>query len=166
MPSYSGVTQPWASYLDRITSIVIESGVTKISYYAFAQCKNLTTVTIGSDVTAINNYAFQNCSSLNTLIVAGSPSSVDGAAFSGCNVKKLIVAEGVTKVVANTILCKSSLEEIIISSNANIGGPTTAAAMAIAKGWNALIVPAILVGTLGYVLGNYYGIFAGTMIGL
>ena len=61
---------------------------------------------------------------------------------------------------------KFSLEEIIISSNANIGGPTTAAAMAIAKGWNALIVPSILVGTLGYVLGNYYGIFAGTMIGL
>ena len=63
-------------------------------------------------------------------------------------------------------LLKFSLEEIIISSNANIGGPTTAAAMAIAKNWNALIVPAILVGTLGYVLGNYYGIFAGTMIGL
>ncbi len=63
-------------------------------------------------------------------------------------------------------LLRFSLEEIIISSNANIGGPTTAAAMAIAKGWNALIVPAILVGTLGYVLGNYYGIFAGTFIGL
>ncbi|MDO4869557.1 MAG: DUF819 family protein [Bacillota bacterium] len=63
-------------------------------------------------------------------------------------------------------LFKFSLEEIIISSNANIGGPTTAAAMAIAKGWNSLIVPAILVGTLGYVLGNYYGIFAGTVIGL
>ena len=63
-------------------------------------------------------------------------------------------------------LLRFSLEEVIIASNANIGGPTTAAAMAIAKGWNALIVPAILVGTLGYVLGNYYGIFAGTMIGL
>lgn len=63
-------------------------------------------------------------------------------------------------------LFRFSLEEIIISSNANIGGPTTAAAMAIAKGWNALIVPSILVGTLGYVLGNYYGIFAGTLIGL
>ena len=63
-------------------------------------------------------------------------------------------------------LFRFSLEEIIISSNANIGGPTTAAAMAIAKGWNALIVPAILVGTLGYVLGNYYGIFVGTLIGL
>ena len=63
-------------------------------------------------------------------------------------------------------LFRFGLEEIIIASNANIGGPTTAAAMAIAKGWNGLIVPAILVGTLGYVLGNYYGIFAGTMIGL
>ena len=63
-------------------------------------------------------------------------------------------------------LLRFGLEEIIIASNANVGGPTTAAAMAIAKGWNALIVPAILVGTLGYVLGNYYGIFAGTMIGL
>lgn len=63
-------------------------------------------------------------------------------------------------------LFRFSLEEIIISSNANIGGPTTATAMAIAKGWNALIVPSILVGTLGYVLGNYYGIFAGTLIGL
>lgn len=63
-------------------------------------------------------------------------------------------------------LFRFSLEEIIIASNANIGGPTTAAAMAIAKGWRALIVPAILVGTLGYVLGNYYGIFAGTLIGL
>lgn len=59
-----------------------------------------------------------------------------------------------------------TLEEIVIASNANVGGPTTSAAMAIAKGWNALIIPTILVGTLGYVLGNYYGIFAGTLVGL
>lgn len=57
-------------------------------------------------------------------------------------------------------------EEIAIASNANIGGPTTAAAMAVARGWGELIVPSILVGTLGYVLGNYYGIFSGTLIGL
>ncbi len=59
-----------------------------------------------------------------------------------------------------------SLEETVIASNANIGGPTTAAAMAVAKGWDPLILPAILVGTLGYVLGNYYGILVGTIAGL
>lgn len=57
-----------------------------------------------------------------------------------------------------------SIEEIIIASNANIGGPTTAAAMAVSKAWQALIVPAILVGTLGYVLGNWYGILIGTIL--
>ncbi len=58
-------------------------------------------------------------------------------------------------------LFKFSIEEIIIASNANIGGPTTAAAMAVSKGWVDLIVPALLVGTLGYVIGNYLGIFIG-----
>lgn len=57
------------------------------------------------------------------------------------------------------------LEDIIIASNANIGGPTTAAAMAIARGWTVLVGPALLVGTLGYVIGNYFGIFVGTIFG-
>ncbi len=38
--------------------------------------------------------------------------------------------------------------------------------MAVARGWGELIVPSILVGTLGYVLGNYYGVFSGILIGL
>lgn len=62
-------------------------------------------------------------------------------------------------------LFKFSIEEIMVASNANVGGPTTSAAMAIAKGWTALVGPALLVGTLGYVLGNYFGIFVGTMLG-
>nr|GGG72092.1 hypothetical protein GCM10011398_15540 [Virgibacillus oceani] len=52
---------------------------------------------------------------------------------------------------------KFSLEEMIVASNANIGGPTTAAAFAIAKGWTKLIAPIMLVGTLGYIIGNYLG---------
>lgn len=58
-------------------------------------------------------------------------------------------------------LFKFNLEEMILASNANIGGPTTAAAMAIAKGWTPLIVPIMLVGTLGYIIGNYIGSFMG-----
>lgn len=58
-------------------------------------------------------------------------------------------------------LFKFDLEEMILASNANIGGPTTAAAMAISRGWTKLIGPILLVGTLGYVIGNYVGIFMG-----
>jgi len=54
-------------------------------------------------------------------------------------------------------LLKYDLEDILLASNANIGGPTTAAALAIAKGWKNLIGPILIVGTLGYIIGNYVG---------
>ena len=40
--------------------------------------------------------------------------------------------------------------ELYLASNANVGGPTTAAAMAQAKQWKRLVLPALLVGILGY----------------
>lgn len=52
-----------------------------------------------------------------------------------------------------------SIEEIVLACNANIGGPTTAAALAIGKGWRSLVGPILLIGTLGYVIGNYIGMF-------
>lgn len=57
-----------------------------------------------------------------------------------------------------------SLEEAILVSNANIGGPTTATAMAISKGWTKHVAPVMLVGTLGYVIGNYFGILVGNLL--
>lgn len=56
---------------------------------------------------------------------------------------------------------KFTLEEAILVSNANIGGPTTAVAMAMSKGWKKYIAPIMLVGTLGYVIGNYIGLYLG-----
>jgi uncharacterized membrane protein len=40
--------------------------------------------------------------------------------------------------------------ELYLASNANVGGPTTAAAMAQAKSWDRLVLPALLIGILGY----------------
>ncbi|HAQ39699.1 MAG TPA: hypothetical protein DCM73_01945 [Clostridiales bacterium] len=57
-----------------------------------------------------------------------------------------------------------SVEEIIIASNANIGGPTTATAMAISKGWTDLVPPAMLVGVFGYGVGTYLGILVGNLL--
>ena len=57
-----------------------------------------------------------------------------------------------------------NLEEAILASNACIGGPTTAAAMAVSKSWSKLIAPIMLIGTLGYVIGNYCGIIVGNFL--
>ena len=58
-------------------------------------------------------------------------------------------------------LCRLNLEEIVIASNANMGGPTTAAAMASARGWDGLVVPGILCGTLGYSIATVVGVGLG-----
>ncbi|WFQ78950.1 DUF819 family protein [Xenorhabdus sp. SF857] len=60
---------------------------------------------------------------------------------------------------------KFSLEENILACNANIGGPTTAAAMAINRGWNTLVGPIMVIGTVGYVIGNYVGTFVYFIVG-
>jgi uncharacterized membrane protein len=62
-------------------------------------------------------------------------------------------------------LLKFDMEELLVSCNATVGGPTTAAAMCITKGWHDLIVPALLTGVWGYVLGNYCGVFLANLLG-
>ncbi|SCZ80287.1 DUF819 family protein [Acidaminobacter hydrogenoformans] len=76
----------------------------------------------------------------------------------------IIVAINMLVSLALGKLFKFDLEEILLASNANIGGPTTAAAMAIAKGWNKLVGPIILAGVFGYIIGNYLGIFMGNLL--
>lgn len=66
-------------------------------------------------------------------------------------------------------LFKFNIEEVVLACNANIGGPTTAAALAISKGWTKLVGPILVIGTVGYVIGNYVGTiiyFIATQIGM
>jgi uncharacterized membrane protein len=58
-------------------------------------------------------------------------------------------------------LFKLDLAEIVIASNANMGGPTTAAAMAVGRRWKSLVIPAILCGTLGYAIATFIGVGMG-----
>ena len=55
-----------------------------------------------------------------------------------------------------------SLPETLLASNANIGGPATAASMADAAGWTSLRTPAMLVGCLGNAVATFVGIALGT----
>jgi len=55
-------------------------------------------------------------------------------------------------------LFRLNLEDVLLSVNATLGGPPTAAAMAITMGWPKLVLPGLLAGLWGYVIGTFIGI--------
>ncbi len=61
-------------------------------------------------------------------------------------------------LVSMAKLFKLDVYEVIISSAANIMGPSVAAPMAASLGQKKLITPGILVGILGYVIGTFIGV--------
>lgn len=61
-------------------------------------------------------------------------------------------------------LLNVELRLLLLASNANVGGPTTAAGMATAKGWNSLIVPGILAGIFGISIATFIGIGFGVKV--
>ena len=102
------------------------------------------------------------------LFVIGVPANI----YTVITKSPLLLALTAIMVIINMLFCfiaaklfKFNLEDAIIASNANIGGPTTAAGMAISQGWVKLVGPAMLVGVLGYVVGNYAGTIVGIVLG-
>lgn len=55
-------------------------------------------------------------------------------------------------------------KELLLASNANVGGPNTAAGMSAAKGWRALSVPSILCGIFGIAIATFISIFFGVTV--
>ncbi len=53
---------------------------------------------------------------------------------------------------------KIEIETLCVASQATVGGPSTALALAISKRWSVLVTPAVLLGVLGYATGNYIGV--------
>jgi uncharacterized membrane protein len=55
-------------------------------------------------------------------------------------------------------LFRLDLEDLLLSVNATLGGPPTAAAMAVSRGWSPLVLPALLAGLWGYAIGTPLGL--------
>jgi uncharacterized membrane protein len=56
------------------------------------------------------------------------------------------------------------MQALLTASNAAVGGPATAAAMATARQWTHMVQPALLLGSLGYTMGTAIGCAVGQVL--
>lgn len=91
MPTYKSTSlAPWntTEYKSRITTVVIEDGVTSIGAYAFYKITNIEELVIGAGCKKIAAHAFDGCTHLGIVTWYGTTmTTLDGTAFSsvtGC----------------------------------------------------------------------------------
>jgi uncharacterized membrane protein len=61
-------------------------------------------------------------------------------------------------------LLKLDLATLSVASQAAVGGPSSAMAVAVAREWRGLILPGIAVGLFGYAVGNYLGFGVASLV--
>ena len=84
MKNYTSKTaMPWYKYADQITSVVIESGVTRIGDYAFYGIP-MTSIEIPDTVTAIGDYAFKSAAALKEVALPNKLTKLGESTFYGC----------------------------------------------------------------------------------
>lgn len=128
--------QPWHSFRDQITSVVVSPGVTSIGNLAFAlsrniihvdiadsvvsigeqaffKCSSLTNITVPQSVTYIGVNAFDSCTKLSSITLSNNITSIGNAAFKNCtNLTSITIPSSVTSIGSNVFTGCTSLNDI------------------------------------------------------
>lgn len=108
--------QPWRSFRDQITSVVVSPGVTSIGNLAFALSRNIIHVDIADSVVSIGEQAFFKCSRLTNITVPQSVTYIGVNAFDSCtNLSSITLStNNITSIRPHTFSGCSELSSIVI----------------------------------------------------
>ena len=140
--------QPWRSFRDQITSVVVSPGVTSIGNLAFAlsrniihvdiadsvvsigeqaffECSRLTNITVPQSVTYIGVNAFESCTNLSSITLStNNITSIRPHTFSGCSeLSSIVIPDGVTSIQSGAFFNCTKLTSITIPGSVTSIGP-------------------------------------------
>ncbi|MCD8157395.1 MAG: leucine-rich repeat protein [Clostridiales bacterium] len=113
----SSSSAPWySSYYGNITTVIIESGITKIGNYAFYGCIGIEKISIPDTVTAIGSSAFCGCTNLTDITLPESVTDINSFyIFKGCtSLVTISIPYGETILGQSAFDGCTSLESVIL----------------------------------------------------
>ena len=123
MYDYSSSTVPWNAQKSKITSVVIENGVTSIGNNAFEDCSALKKLDIPQSVTEIGSKAFRGCSALTSLALPETVNRIGNTAFQGCsNLETINIPSGVKLIEKDTFHGCEKLNDVTIPAGVTLIG--------------------------------------------
>ena len=106
---------PWYGYREKITSVVVESGVTSIGNYAFYQCNAITDVQLPDGLTQIGEETFGDCAALENIVIPQSVTDIARFGFAGCAaLASVVIPDSVAKIKVGTFRNCNSLKTVTI----------------------------------------------------
>lgn len=116
-PMDCGDYPPWRDLDDKVTSVVIEEGVTSVGYSAFANFYELHTVSLPKSVKTIEGSAFFYCFRLKNISLEH-VTTLGARAFDECSgLQELIIPAGVTEIPHSAFSNCRKLQRVVFHDN-------------------------------------------------
>lgn len=119
MPDYrdggTSETPPWYPHVNRISSLTIGEGVTRIGDYAFMLCSFVTEVVIPESVTSMGDWAFKGCTGLQEAYIGDGVTEIAAKAFAECTaLKTVVIGKSIQRIGDQAFNTRSSWDQMTL----------------------------------------------------
>lgn len=119
MPDYrdggTSETPPWYPHVNRISSLTIGEGVTRIGDYAFMLCSFVTKVVIPESVTSMGDWAFFYSTGLQEAYIGDGVTEIAAKAFAECTaLKTVVIGKSIQRIGDQAFNTRSSWDQMTL----------------------------------------------------
>ncbi len=110
---------PWHKFKDKITSVVVEEGITAIGMNSFSGLSKVKSVTLPESLVSIGNSAFSGCENKawRYLSLPKNVKSIGDYAFSNTSFKEVVLNDGLESIGANAFYASNSMKTIVVPAS-------------------------------------------------
>lgn len=107
---------PWYDERGKVTSVIMERGITTVGSYAFDGFGKLTSLTLPDTIRSIEEFAFWRCDDLPSIVIPSGCSTIKNSAFNWCeSLEYIVLPTSVTEIMWNAFANCDNLYDVYYS---------------------------------------------------